>query len=297
MIRYHLSHVALSIEHLLGVSLFILLFSAMACENKQNRIKEETPTLKAYRLIDEQRTDEAIEVLEVELQKEPHQIEYTSALASAYAHKAGIKIQKLIPVVTQADRVNKLKDKFIEISDKHSASEKINDSAVNTSIFLIKLSTMIDAYAAVPVLTKEEAVYLKHAIGLLNKIGKNITADDVLYRAVLEIILFKHIFAENLIGDFITPARPGNAKCRVEIGRLNDTLITLGKLLIDIFNDLGYIRPKQADSMKRLSLATSEAISNLTLTTTAIAVLDETSNILLKQALLQQGLGKIIRCD
>ena len=127
--------------------------------------------------------------------------------------------------------------------------------------------------------------------------GKKITPDDVLYRAVLEVILFKHILAENLIGDFVAPTEPGSSNCRVDIGHLNKTFISLGKLLIDIFNDIGHVRADQSESMKQMAQSTADAVSNLTLATTSIAVIDEASNILLKRTLFHQGLGKIIRCE
>ncbi|MBL7542950.1 MAG: hypothetical protein JNL11_03995 [Bdellovibrionaceae bacterium] len=288
------------------ITFFIGQLVLIGCDSKKNRSQKETPTLLAYRLIDEQRTDEAIELLERELKKDPDNQQHKSVLASAYAHKAGIKIQKLVPIITQTERLKKLKDNFVELGPTISTSERMNASAINISIYFIKLSAIVDTYAAVPILTTNEAVYLKHSIGLLNSQGKQLSVDDVLYRVVLEVILFKHIFTENLIGEFVAtpsasessaPIPSTSTKCRVAIGHLNDTFITLGKLLIDIFNDLSIARPDQAAEMRKLSQATGEAVSNLTLATTSMVVLDEASAILLKQALFQKGLGKVIQCD
>lgn len=272
---------------------FTLIFCG--CGKQQNH--NEDTVLKAYRLIDEQRTDEAIELLEGELNKTPNNNEYKSVLASAYAHKAGIKIQKLVPVISQADRLKKLKEKYEGIDKKSSFSNQLNKLALNASSLFIKLSSMMEAYASVPVLSVDQATYLRHAIYILNSIGKSATQEDVLYRAILEVVLFKHILSENLIGEFMEPATKDELKCRIDLGNLNDTLINLGKLLIDIYNDLGFANPKQAGDMKKLSLETSEAISDLTMTTTTIAVLDEASTIFLKQAVVQYGFGKIIKCN
>lgn len=278
----------------LALIAFISLMS-FGCD-KQDRHNEDS-VLRAYQLIDEQRTDEAIELLETELNKNPNSNEYKSVLASAYAHKAGIKIQKLVPVINQADCLNKLKEKSSEVDKKESFSNRLNKMAIDASSLFVKLSNVMEAYASVPVLTADQATYLRHAIYLLTSIGKGLTQDDVLYRAVLEIILFKYILSENLIGEFTESVVVDEAKCRIDIGNLNETLINLGKLLIDIYNDLGFVDPKRADDMRKLSEETSDTVSNLTIATTTIAVLDEASTMFLKQAIIQQGFGKIIKCN
>jgi 23S rRNA G2069 N7-methylase RlmK/C1962 C5-methylase RlmI len=77
---------------------------------------------------------------------------------------------------------------------------------------------------------------------------------------------------------------------------LHGAIVELGKLLIDIYNDAGIINPKQAATSKQLAEQVKDAILKITDATTAVTVVDETVNVLLKQAAIQNGFGKIIKC-
>lgn len=262
----------------------------------KNESQQNDTVLKAYRLIDEQRTDEAIELLESSLTQDPSNSEYKAVLASAYAHKAGIKIQKLVPVINQSDKLKKMNDKIPEIGSNQSTTEKVNAGALNIAMLLTRFAGFFEAYASVPLVDKNQATYLTHAIYLLNDIGAQIKQEDVLYRAVLEIVLFKHILAEGLIGEFIAPQTKDEQTCRIDLGNVNDTVVKLGKLMIDIYNDIGFANPKQAGDMKKMAEQTSDSVSNITIATTTVTVLDEAATIFLRQAAIQNGFGKIIKC-
>lgn len=265
------------------------------CNGKKN--SQEDPVLKAYRLIDEQRTDEAIELLETQLAKDPENSEFKVVLASAYAHKGGIKIQKLVSAINQSEKVKELNLKLAEVNGQDNLSRKVNVFALNAASILTKFAGFFEAYASVPVISAEQATYLRHSIYLLNEMGNKIKAEDALYRAVLGVVLFKHVLSENLVGEFFESKSADDAKCQIDLGNINDTLVSLGKLLIDISNDIGFANPNQADDMKRFSNEVSESVSNLTLATTSVMVLDEVSNTYLRQAAVQNGFGKIVRCD
>ena len=284
-------------KKILKITISIFVFSSFlfGCGNKKDNSRNDT-VLEAYRLIDEQRTDEAIELLETSLSQEPSNTDYKAVLASAYAHKAGIKIQKLVPVLSQSDKLKKLNDKLSEVSKTESASVRVNAGALNIAVILAKFSGFFEAYASVPLVNKDQATYLVHAIYLLNDIGNKIKPEDVLYRAVLEIVLLKHYIAEGFIGEFIEPQTKGEQTCKLDLGNVNDTIIKMGKLLIDIYNDIGFANPKQAVDMKEMAEQTSDSVTNLTIATTAVTVLDEAANIFLRQAAIQNGFGKIIKC-
>ena len=279
---------------LLFIGLFLSVL-VLGCAKKED--KKEDTVLKAYRLIDEQRTDEAIELLESAIAKEPSNTQYKAVLASAYAHKGGIKVQKLVPIINHSEKLKKLSEKLPEVNKSESHSQRVNQTALNLAALLLRFSGFLEAYASVPLVTKDQATYLRHAIYILNDLGDKVRQEDVLYRAILEIVLLKHILAENFIGEFMEPATKEEVTCRIDLGHVNDTAITLGKLLIDIFNDIGFSNPKQSEQMKRMANETSETISNLTIFFTSATVVDEASNIFIRQAAIQNGFGKIIRCN
>lgn len=291
-------------------SLLFLLFVialglASACQEKRD--SENNPVLTAYRLIDEQRTDEAIETMEVELSKNPDNAEYKVVLASAYAHKSGIKIQKLVPVISQADRLSKLSQKIEAADKKKNLNKKVQSVAMDWSVLLRRFAAVLETYDTIPIMDEEQATYLRYAIYLLNDLGDKIKPEDVVYRMVLEVVLFKHLLESTLVGDVAAEAPTGDLgekdalahetpSCRIDVGHLNDSVITLGKLLIDIFNDIGFVNPSQSAQMKALGAQTSQTVSKFTLASTSVAVLDDASNLFLGKTLSQLGFVKALQC-
>lgn len=276
------------------LALLIMSYGLIGCGPKRDQ--NENTVLLAYRLIDENRTDEAIALLEKELSKDPKNTDYTLVLASAYAHKSGIKIQKLVPLFAHADTLKNLKQKWTSAKRGSAHSERINIFAANVARLFGQASAVMATYSAIPTIVPKNAVYLEHAIYLLNSLGDKLKQEDVVYRMVLEVILFKHIFAESLVGEFVRPKNMNEKSCSLDLAKINATTVTLGKLLIDIFNDIGFFQPKQAKTMKQLAADTREAISNLTAANTSVMVLDELSNLFLHEMVIQHGFGKIVKC-
>lgn len=277
----------------------LLIFSSIlvissGCGNKNSH--KDNPTLTAYRLIDDQRTDEAIELLETELAKNPDHVEYKVILASAYAHKSGIKVQKLVPIITQADKLEKLGRKIDDQKKRNDLNGKVQDAAYKASSLLSKFAIILETYDSVPTVSEEQAVYLRYAIYLLNDIGDKISPEDVIYRIVLETILLKHMLNENLIGNAAHLQGTNDGDCRVDLGKANDIIISTGKLLIDISNDIGFTQPKLAQKMKLLGENIGKTISDLTLITTSATALDQASDLFLAQSAIKIGFGKIVIC-
>lgn len=265
-----------------------------ACAKNDTQNKKEDVVLKSYRLIDEQRTDEAIELLESELASDPDNYEYKITLASAYAHKGGMKVQKFVPAVSKADKMKDLKLSLEDVDDKASVSNQVNTTAINVARLLTQFAQFFEVYAVIPVINSDQATYIKHAIYLLNETDDRLKPEDALYRAILGIIMFKHILAEGLIGEFVKPE--GSETCRFDLGNVNDTFVELGKTLIGVLNDIGYANDDQAKDLKTTSDEVADTVSNLTLATTSLMVIDEASSMFLQQAVIQHGFGKLIKC-
>lgn len=274
--------------------LCFIVLGILGCADKKQNQRDDT-VLNAYRLIDENRNDEAIQLLETSLQDDPSNYDYKAVLSSAYAHKAGIRIQNLIPAVQKSSQLKKINENS-KLGASDTLGGKIDSGALVIAGMLGKFSGVLETYASVPTVDKTQSTYLIHAIYLLNSLGTGIKPEDVIYRAVLEIVLFKYYLAEGFIGEFVEPKVKDEVSCRLDLGNVNDSIIKIGKLLIDIFNDIGFANPKQAEDMKRLSTETSDSISSLTIATTTVTVIDEAANIFLKQTAIQNGFGKIIKC-
>lgn len=278
-----------------AVSLFIILaaffFVGCAPEKKQ---QNESTSVKAYRLIDEQRTDEAIQLLETSLREEPDNQDYKIILASAYAHKAGFGVQKLIPLMSRAKSFKQDDALFLKIIEELKKDEKPAQIMQLARLFN-QMSEFAKIYNAIPSTESVyEVAYLEQAIDILNKVGKDLKPEDALYRGVLEILLLKHILSEKLIGQINTEIKLEN--CQVDLSTANLSIIRLGKLLIDIYYDIGIANPSQAIKMKTLAESTAVIVSDLTLAITTVTAIDEAASVFLKQNAIENGFGKLVKC-
>lgn len=279
---------------LLGLCVF------MGCKKKPKQPKEDT-VVKAYRLIDEQRTSEAIDLLEEELKKDSsiHNNEIKFVLASAYAHNAGIKIQVLVPAVTQLYKFQNATKKK-KLAQQYSASGKpVNKIAVTVSAMFNQISATLETYAAIPGVTEAQVDFLKHAIELINSIEAPVTQEQALYRAVLKIILFKYMMEESLLTApaSIDVAIVEDKNCVINIKKLNESLVPLGKLLITIFNDMAIANPRHSESLTKTSTEINTQLAEMALASNTFSVMDEFSASLIKRSALELGLGKMIKCQ
>ena len=312
----------------------------------------ETTSVRAYRLIDAQRTDEAITLLEASLDKDPNNYDYKVILASAYAHKAGFRIQRLISVMDHIKEMSAIKDpeklpvqnlkdentkgsgieaknnpskssnappttgaetpasshselaNSAKEQDSISQGQRVDHALSQLNVMLNRFNAATSIYESVPSIRNDELIYLRQAIEILNDLGSEIKQPEALYRGALRIVLFKHILAENLVGEVVaqgftfdaesSPA--SNKHCNINAAELNDAIILLGQTLIGVFTDMSIANPKNGKDMMRLADSTAGLISQMTLTTTTLVALNDVSSVVFKQTLLQNGFGKLIRC-
>lgn len=265
------------------------LFLIISC-NRSKPEKREDPILKSYRLIDEQRSEEAIILLESELVNNPNSVKLRSVLASAYAHKAGIKLQKFVPLLYQIRQNLKNKTKLSEL--KLFTNQSISKSTLVLSNLFLKLSSIFEIYNAIPNISTLDSVYLKYAIHLLKTMPSEIPKEDLIYRGILEVILFKHLISENLIGDLKDQVSIDDSNCIIDFVKIKENFLTLGKLLIEIQYDLKLTDSKQIEELVQSLKDFSESASEFSLIN-----MDESSKNAMKQNLHQFGFGKVIQCE
>lgn len=246
--------------------LFLLVLCVSCAANKSDQ--RNNSVLEAYRLIDENRTDEGIQLLEDSLKADPLNSELKMVLASAYAHKAGIKIQKLVPAIIHADKIKKISEAKKPYSEQADTNAKINLAAFNIAKTLSQFAVFFEAYATIPLINKEQSVYIKHAIQLINEMTGDMKSEDLI-----------------------------NKNCQIDVSQINQTLISLGKLTIDIFNDLAIANPKQASQMKNSAAQAVDAVMALNIATTSISIIDEISQLFIKDIAVQNNFGRIFRCS
>jgi hypothetical protein len=269
--------------------------AACAPANENKVLQNERPLNQVYRLIDAQRSDEAITLAEQLVDSNSSDREAKVALASAYAHRAGIKIQGLAQVVSAS------KNSSILASTPQSSialvlnpGQKIDSTLTDSTLILSQILKVSQIYTSIPNIDLNGRTYLQLAIRTIDRID-DVNQTEAIYRAVLRIVLFKHLLATELLGDI---ERPNNLEksCLVDLNRLNDSILNLGRTLINIMADISIAHPDQEKSLNIQRAAIADAVSKLTIVTTSLIVIDEASNLLLKQSLIQRGLGKAIQC-
>lgn len=268
----------------------ILLISVLAfvgC-SRQKKQQSDNVLLESYRLIDEQRDDEAIELLQNALQKDPNNREYRMTLASAYAHYAGIKIQKLAPLVASFDSLSKAFNNSKEIS-KISQVDVTLESWVT---LLQQFSGIFSAYSSIPELAPDKVIYVEQAIKEINLLGK-LSQNEAIYRGILRIILIKNKINTKLLGQF-TNENPD--QCKVDIDSMNQNILGIGRDVIAAMEDIQTANPDKAGEITQWKKKTADMVSDLSLITTSAMVLDEVSTIALKKSIIEEGFLKLLKC-
>ncbi len=278
----------------------------IACGPKSNP-QETNTVLTAYRLIDEQRTDEAISLLESELSVNPKNDEYKTILASAYAHKAGIKIQKLAPMVNQSEKIKGLNRRISVSSSEESTNERVSKLAANMGGLFTSLAGFFEVYASIPLVNTEQVSYLNQSIAILESLEQP-KQENALYRGILRIVLLKYRLADGFIGEFIPPAieakdlgsdsdtNSNKQSCRIDFVEVATNAANVAKILIDVCNDIALANPQHANQMRQASQQLTDVLSNIMTSTSTVTALDEVASLFLKETAIQNGLGKIIKC-
>lgn len=274
------------------VLLIIATVSSLSCGKKSSAYSDGVVVL-SYRLIDSNRTDEAIELLEQNLALQPANIEYRIILASAYAHKGGFRIQRFVPVLSQRQNFSQIRNSFRRNNSDSGESESMANSIAN---ILMGASGLFRIYSVIPVIEPDRIFYIRHAIEILKAVP-HIESEHALYKAILEVLLFKHLFSEKLAAEFTQPANRTESSCRIDLMVVNDVTLEMGRLLIEIFSDLSISKPSSQESFQELSNDVAAAVSDISLATAGISAIDEVSQLFLKQLAIQNGLGKLIRCN
>lgn len=276
-------------------SLFLALFSCIfilsACQEKP-RVTRIDVTARAYRLIDAQKPTEAIQLLESALQKEPENRTYRMALASAYAHRAGFKIQKLIPVLNKAQSYQNLQQSQLD-----PAGPSVKPLAFNAAQLVDRSHALSQVFASIPAVSQENSQDLMQAIDTLKELGPELLPEEAIYKVVLQVILFKHYLELSLLGPSPAQNPAQLAECRIEAKTLTESVQLVSDLLLDIYQDLGVAHPSQVPTLQRLTEETEKSRAEILKTASSFNSMDKNSQLFLKISLVKLGFGLVLKCD
>ena len=275
---------------------FCILSLVTACLYQKKDQNDETPLLQAYRLIDANRNDEAIAVLENALKDEPDNKQYKVALASAYANKVGINVRAFVPLINAAKGMQELSDESTNIEYEKTPWEKVDQVTRISAGMLLKVARFFQVYASIPTVTRTESYYLTYAVDLLDSI-EDIEPGDAAYRAVLKVVLFKNAVATDLIGSAERKSFADKQACSFTLDGFNETIAKLGDLIIDILEDVARIQPSKEKEINAARERVSSSVSALTLSVNSLMLSDEISRRFLTNTTLQLGFRKLLKCE
>lgn len=273
------------------MGLFTCVFFLVACQEKP-RVTRVDVTSRAYRLIDAQKPTEAIQLLESALQKEPDNRTYRMALASAYAHRAGFKIQKLIPVLYKAQAYQNLQQSQLD-----PAGPSIKPLAFNAAQLVDRTHALSQVFASIPAVSQENSEDLIQAIDTMKELGPELLPEEAIYKVVLQVILFKHYLELSLLGPSPAQNPAQLEKCRIDTQSFTESFQQVSELLLDIYQDLGMAHPSQIPTLQRLTEETQKSRVEILKTANSFNSMDKNSQLFLKISLVKLGFGLVLKCD
>ncbi len=285
-------------RHVLAIAIAL---SLGACGNGERT--HESPSLRATRLIDLGRAEEAIDLLENELAAHPEEREARLTLASAFAQTANVNFQRLRPVVERAveyqAHAKKIADDFRDVNGAGSTTveRKLDQVA--------RLSTQVSQFAELtvllPRLKEADAALVRHAIAILEEGGDARSPSDLLYTVLLRTILLRDLLVVKVYREF-TPLRANaikrGAKCTIDFTSLTQTLKEATEHVVKGSQELATASPKHATDALRAGDGLAAALGALTTGSATLMMTDEVASVASgERDIIENGLGHLIRCE
>lgn len=277
------------------IFLFLSFIVLGACSKRPETVQE-NPVTKAYRLVDSGRADEAIYLLEVERESRPQSRELVVALISAYANMAGIKFQKILPAFLKIAGKERNPDSLENIFSNEVGSFVVLNNALN---FLQKQKAFIEKFAMIPQMESSKIVYLRHAIGLFGNTGVSFKSTDLLYKALLEVILVKSLIAEYFFDTSREAAFSEDQinKCTIKVSRVRTRIYETSELIIDVYNDLGVVFPEKESFFSKQAFSVADQASSFGIFLYSLVFLSDENLKVLHLDLFKNGFGKLLSCN
>lgn len=254
------------------------LFSACTPSAKEAQSETDQVKIRAYRLIDSQRADEAILVLEKQLEITPNSTELKTVLASAYAHSAGVRMHQFLAVLSRfQNKSNEISSLKVSTSKKQLATEQreSEESLEKTLKILSQTQAIIQALNDLPTLSSADEVKLQYAIQILSELSVNISQEDALYRGLLRLVLVKSSL-QRLTQTKMKVSQATDGTCEIDTAEVSDNMNDFVVHMILLYQDLGLGQPKMKEHylglQQDLEVTNSTIQNNLTAVTSTSAL-------------------------
>lgn len=249
--------------------------------------------LEAYRLIDKDRSADAVQILEEAVTARPQDLSLRSTLASAYAHQAGIKVQTLYPAakkaleVAEAHREDRALKKHL---DKDSVSD---DRFAKLARLSRELSMVVEAILMLPRLDHRGLVLVREAVAQYEPVEASLGRSDFIYRALLRALLLR---AELTTGIDASLSLNAKNQCVLDLDTFQAALVRASHDGVDAMLDLAAIDRSQAPAWAKRAQDAANAVDVLTVSSSTLIVLDEAIGGLAKKQFFGPALGDLLEC-
>ncbi|MEQ1879199.1 MAG: hypothetical protein ABL958_21350 [Bdellovibrionia bacterium] len=230
------------------MAFFAVFLFAMACGTRPNPSSDENEDIaRAYKLIDRDRPQEAIDLLEPRLKTNPKRLVLKTALASAYASRAGIRVPRYAPLVielmktglqpdpeTESLVVTRLRGLNIGSLREEQAKRALSD--------VFAFADLIRRFDRLPDIEDEREPDLARARELLEDVPEG-DRGVRLYRAVLGAIDVRYSLKRRLVPAHFTAKR--GSSCEVELKPLLKDISAVAERVAQVGRDLEAAMPEQ----------------------------------------------------
>lgn len=169
-------------QNLVKLILIVFSFSVLSCQSKEEPVARDTRLNEGSKLIDEGKYDEAIEYFHGLLQSDAHH-HVKLALASAYAAKAGVKIEQIYSFVNVRN---------LKVETVHLTGLSVDEQTQNLMKSLMRYA---DQWQKIPAVSSESRVDLAKGLAVLS--GESVPGAR-LYAATLRVVLLKSVVNEGI---------------------------------------------------------------------------------------------------
>ncbi|MGH1469030.1 MAG: hypothetical protein ACRBBP_09155 [Bdellovibrionales bacterium] len=264
----------------------LLIAFHVGCSRENNISEIDKNLIEVYKLIDSDRSIEAIGYVDSLLEdeeKEENIYSLEMAQASAYAKLAGFSFKKLshvsaalIGLVNAQTELKMNKESLANIEKEKAEIVGLDDSEEKQRRYLkvtdqileqraAVFSNNVDLYAAyikilmgMPSVQGDDAIFLEQAIYLMDEYGETILPADATFRALLKALKARNRFTEELF------RQKDSETCTLGLTSIYGSLINSREGLDNILEDLTIAQPSSGDEIKALRVQIRNGYEALT---------------------------------
>ncbi len=294
------------------IILIFLLNTITSCKLNSNENKQSSSRLTAYKLIDTDHADDAILMLEDELENNDQTFiersESLFTLSSAYASKAGIRIDTLIPLITELKQMFKIQKQLKESQNKIEEKRRQVSASTNQtlgtdsdlimesfSLLLTEQTLSLKIFSQVPIIQSQSLPYLTHSVRLLEElITYNPLPQYGIYKVILQTILLKSKIVEFQSDPEIEKKM---SSCTLDIFKTSELIDIISENTIAIYSALSISNPSSREK-NDISIINIIKSSQKIRETIIQNKMDKVLNLkVLNQILRQYKLDKLVACE